>query len=179
MCYIYYPEMLIFISIVWCLVRMVVTRKEKDINWNREAQLILVYICIIVIARFTFFPFAQVNGRIQPLIFDVTKMYPFRMNMEPLIHMNDYVEKRKAIINFVGNIAMFIPLGIVYPCVFKQLNTHLKVLAAGIGFSLAIEIIQLPFYQRVSDVDDLLMNSAGYILGYGMYLLFCKEKSDK
>ena len=85
--------------------------------------------------------------------------------------MNDYVDKRKAVINFWGNVAMFIPIGIVYPSVFKGLNTHVKVIAAGIGLSLAIEIIQLPFYQRVTDIDDLIMNSAGYLIGYGMYLV--------
>lgn len=179
MFYIYYPEMLVYISIVWCLVRMVATRKEKEINWKREAQLLLVYVCIIVIARFTFFPYAQVNGRIQPLSFDVTKIYPFRINLEPIVHMNDYVDKRKAMRNFVGNVAMFVPLGIVYPCVFKQLNTHIKVLAAGIGFSLAIELLQIPFYERVTDIDDILMNSAGYIIGYGIYLIFCKGKKKR
>lgn len=71
----------------------------------------------------------------------------------------------------IGNTAMFIPLGIVWPSVYNGLNKHWKVLAAGIGFSLFIEILQLPFYDRVSDVDDLLLNSAGFLIGYLVYLL--------
>ena len=76
--------------------------------------------------------------------------------------------------NFVGNVAMFVPLGVVWPAVFKELDTHGKVLAAGAGFSLCIEILQLPFFDRVSDIDDLLLNSLGFLAGYGIYLLVRK-----
>ena len=73
---------------------------------------------------------------------------------------------------------MFIPLGIVWPSVYKGLDTHRKVISAGIGVSLCIEILQLPFYDRVSDVDDLLLNSLGFIIGYLLYLL-AKSASKK
>ena len=32
----------------------------------------------------------------------------------------------------------FVPVGIVFMIVYKKLDTHIKVIAAGIGFSLAI-----------------------------------------
>ena len=173
---IYYTGMLIFISIVWCLVRLLVAGKKKGINWKRELQLLLVYICIIVVARFTFFPFSKVNGRIQPLVFDMAKMIPFRINLVPFVHMTDYVIKREAVLNFVGNVTMFMPIGVIYPMVYKELNTHWKVIAAGVGFSLFIEILQLPFFDRVTDMDDLILNSLGYVIGYGIYLLVCNIK---
>jgi glycopeptide antibiotics resistance protein len=66
---------------------------------------------------------------------------------------------------------MFIPLGIVWPAVFKQLDKPWKVIAAGVGVSLTIEILQLPFYGRATDIDDLILNSAGFLIGYGIYLL--------
>ena len=168
---IYYTHMLLFISMIWCFIRVVVAVRNKGINRKRELQLLLVYICIIVVARFTFFQFGKVDGRIQPLIFDVEKMIPFRINLVPFVHMTDYAIKREAILNFVGNIAMFIPVGIVYPTVYKKLNTHWKIITAGVGLSLAIEILQLSFFDRVTDIDDLIMNSLGYVLGYGIYLL--------
>ncbi len=159
MLYIYYTEMLIFITAVWCVIRVLVANKNKQIDWKRELELLLVYICIIIVARFTFFPFGKVDGKIQPLVFDVVRMYPFRINLEPLEHLNDYVIKREAVLNFVGNIAMFIPIGVIFPCVYKELNNHMRAIGVGFGFSLAIEILQLPFYDRVSDVDDLILNS--------------------
>ena len=166
-----YTSMVVFISIIWCLVRMVCAIKTKRANWTREIQLLLVYVCIIVVARFTFFPFSKVNGEIQPLVYESAKVYPFRINWIPFVNLFDYPEMRDILINIIGNTAMFIPLGIVWPSVYKGLDTHGKVVSAGIGVSLCIEILQLPFYDRVSDVDDLLLNTLGFIIGYLVYLL--------
>ena len=74
-------------------------------------------------------------------------------------------------LNLVGNTAMFFPLGMIWPLVYKELSAHRAVIAAGVGFSLCIEILQLPFYDRVTDIDDLILNSLGFLLGYGVYLL--------
>lgn len=37
--------------------------------------------------------------------------------------------------------------------------------------SLCIEILQIPFYARATDVDDLLANTLGAALGYGLLAL--------
>ena len=166
-----YTSMVVFISIIWCLVRVVCATKAKRADWKREMQLLLVYACIVVVARFTFFPFSKVNGEIQPLVYESAKVYPFRINWIPFVNLFDYPEMRDILINVIGNTAMFIPLGIVWPSVYKGLDTHWKVISAGIGVSLCIEILQLPFYDRVSDVDDLLLNSLGFFIGYLLYLL--------
>jgi len=166
-----YPSVMIGITLLWIVVRAVVCLKNKKFDIKREAQLILVYICLMVVARFTFFPFSKVNGEVQPLLLDTANVYPFRINIEPFVHLMDYPERRDAMLNLTGNTTMFIPLGVVWAVVFKKLDTHAKVIGAGVGVSLFIEILQLPFFDRVTDIDDLLLNSAGFIIGYGMYLL--------
>jgi glycopeptide antibiotics resistance protein len=72
---------------------------------------------------------------------------------------------------------MFIPVGIVWPAVYKKLDTHAKVVAAGFGFSLLIEMLQLPFFDRVTDIDDFFLNSLGFLAGYGIYLIAKKKKA--
>lgn len=177
-----YASLMCVITIFWILVRAWFCKKNHRIHWKRELQLMLVYICIVVVARFTFFPFGKVDGRIQPLIFDAARAFPPRINLLPIVHLLDYPEFREAMLNLIGNTAMFLPLGIVWPSVFKKLDTHKQVIAAGVGFSLCIEILQLPFFDRVSDIDDLILNSTGYLMGYGIYLLvkwignLCKGK---
>ena len=166
-----YSSLFLFISILWIMIRVFVYWKNRIFSMNRELQLMLVYICIVVVCRFVFFPFSKVDGQIQPLLFDVNKVFPIRYNLHPLIYLFDYPERREAILNLVGNTTMFIPLGIVWPIVFKELNTHWKVIAAGVGCSLLIEILQIPFFDRVSDIDDLILNSTGYLIGYVIYLL--------
>ena len=158
-----------FITCLWILCRSCVWLRTKRFFLKREAELILVYICLVVVARFTFFPFSKVNGQVQPLLFDSGSIFPPRINLVPLVYLFDYEIRREALINVIGNTAMFIPIGIIWPCVFRNLNTHAKVIAAGVGLSLFIEILQLPFFDRVSDIDDLLLNSLGFLLGYGLY----------
>ena len=168
---IYYGPTVLVISLIWIAVRAFFAVRQKQICWKRELQLLLVYICIVVVVRFTFFPFSKVDGKIQPLIFDVAQVFPPRINLLPLVYLLNYEIFREMLINVIGNAAMFIPLGIVWPSVFKRLNTHGKVLASGVGTSLLIEILQLPFFDRVTDVDDLILNTVGFAAGYGLYLM--------
>lgn len=166
-----YLQMVLAISVIWVVVRAVCWIKAKRFDIKRELQLLLVYICIVVVVRFTFCPFGKVDGKIQPLLFDSTKIFPLWVNFKPFIYLFDYPAMKEALLNLIGNAAMFVPLGIVWPAVFKKLNTRGKVIAAGVGASLAIEILQLPFFDRATDIDDLILNSAGFLLGYGIYLL--------
>ena len=164
--------MIAAITAAWILVRAALGISRKQASWKRELQLMLVYICLIVVARFTFFPFSKVDGQVQPLIFDAAKAFPFRINLLPFVYLMDYPKFSEAMLNLIGNTTMFIPIGVIWPIVYKKLNTHKKVIAAGIGFSLCIEILQLPFFDRVSDIDDLILNSVGFLAGYGIFLLF-------
>ena len=169
-----YLQMVMAISAIWLVVRAACWIKDRRFSWKRELQLLLVYICIVVVVRFTFCPFGKVNGKIQPLLFDAEKIFPLWLNLKPFIYLFDYPTMREALLNLIGNTAMFIPLGIVWPSVYKKLDTHWKVIAAGVGVSLTIEIVQLPFFGRASDIDDLILNSLGFLLGYGIYLLIKK-----
>lgn len=177
MIYIPYSVSIPLISFLWILVRSLIAFRQKKICWKREAQLMLVYICIVVVVRFTFFPFGKVDGQVQPLEFDIANAFPPRINLVPLVYLFDYPTLKEALINVIGNTLMFLPLGIVWPAVFKELDTHKKAIAAGFGTSLIIEILQLPFYSRLSDIDDLILNTLGYLMGYSIYLLVKTVKS--
>jgi len=160
---------LIFTAI-WILGRAAVWLKQKYIDWKREAILLLMFINLAVIIRFVFFPRELIDGHIQPLIFDKSEMFPLRINLLPMVHLFDYDNMRDIIWNVVGNAAMFLPSGIVLPVVYRKLDTFWKVIAAGIGISLCIEILQLPFASRASDIDDIIVNTLGVAVGYGVYM---------
>ena len=156
---------------IWLMVRVAIWIKQKRIDLKRETVLLLMYINLAVIIRFAFFPMSKVDGHIQPLVFDIATAFPFRVNLLPLVNLFDYDSKRDLLLNVIGNAAMFIPSGIVLPFVYKRLNSFWKVLLAGIGISLCIEIIQLPFSVRATDIDDLILNTIGVIVGYGIVTL--------
>ena len=155
----------------WLIVRCAVCLRNGKTDWKREALLLLMYVNLAVLLRFTFFPLSLMNGHVQPLVFDPAAVFPFRVNLVPFVHLPDYQNKRDMLVNIIGNTAMFIPSGIVLPVVFKRLDTFWKVLAAGAGLSLAIELLQLPFSERATDIDDLLLNTLGTAAGYGIRAL--------
>ena len=174
-----YAAMLLAISIIWLVTRAYIWTKHKNPGSKRELQLLLVYICLIVVARFTFFPFEKLNGKIQPLILDTANIIPFRINLAPFVNITDYEKLFEVKLNIIGNTAMFIPIGIIWPSVYKELNTPAKAIGAGMLLSLCIEVLQLPFYDRVTDIDDLILNSLGFIIGYGIYAIVKGIKKRK
>ena len=157
------------LALVWIAVRAALWIRRKRIDWKREALLLLMYVNLAVLLRFTFFPMARLNGRVQPLILFTASVWPPRVNLVPFVRMLDYASRRELLLNFVGNIAMFIPGGIILPVLYERLRGFWKTVAAGAGLSLCIELLQLPFSVRSTDVDDLVLNTLGAAIGYGLF----------
>ena len=156
---------------LWLLCRGMIWIWQRRIDWKREAVLLLMAINLAVLIRFVFYPFFTVNGQIQPLILNLSRIQPIRINLIPFVQLLDYAVKREAAINVIGNIGLFIPTGILLPSLYKRLGGFGEALLAGAGLSLAIEMIQLLFPGSVTDIDDLILNTAGAAIGYGIYKL--------
>ena len=155
----------------WIVFRVAAYIKNREINWKFEAKQIFFLVNLLVIYRFTFHPFSKVDGQVQPLIFDIATAWPFRVNLVPFVNLMDYEIKREMLVNIIGNFAMFIPTGIMTPLIYKNINSLKKVVLTGFLISLVIEVIQLPFAVRASDVDDLILNTLGCLVGYSILAL--------
>ena len=162
-----YKGLFIFITLAWIAARAVCGIKNRKADWKYEAKLLTVYICLVVIARIVYFPMRLVEGRIASLVLDIDKIFPLWINLIPIVHLFDVYDGW--LINIIGNVTMFIPVGLVWPLCFKKLDTVGKTVLAAAGFPLFIEITQLPFYDRCSDVDDLILNTAGIFIGALIY----------
>ncbi len=68
--------------------------------------------------------------------------------------------------NLVGNIIGFFPFGFILPLLAKKFQKLSTVTVATFGLSLTFEILQLVFEFGSFDVDDLILNTLGGILGY-------------
>ena len=53
-----------------------------------------------------------------------------------------------------------------------------KVTLVGFLISLCVELIQLPFASRASDIDDVILNTLGVIIGYIIYRIIKQTKSS-
>jgi glycopeptide antibiotics resistance protein len=162
-----YKGLFIFITLAWVATRVICGIRNQKVDWKHEGKLLTVYICMVVIARMVYFPMRLVEGRIASLILNVDKIFPLWINLIPIVHLFDVYDGWQ--INIIGNITMFIPVGLAWPLCFKKLDTIGKTVLVGAGFPLFIEITQLPFYDRCSDVDDLILNTIGIFIGALIY----------
>lgn len=71
------------------------------------------------------------------------------------------------------NIIMFTPLGFLLPLIWEQCRKLCATVLLGFQFSLMIELLQL-FNRRATDIDDLLMNTVGALVGFMIWLLYQK-----
>ena len=156
-------------ALLWIALRAALWIKRRPINWRREMLLLLMYVNLAVLLRITFFPMARLNGHVQPLILYSAAIWPPRTNLVPFVRLMDFANRNELLLNVIGNVTMFIPSGIILPILYKKLDIFWKTVAAGAGISLLIELLQLPFSVRSSDIDDLILNTVGTAIGYGIY----------
>ena len=75
------------------------------------------------------------------------------------------------------NILLFIPLGFLSCAAIKQ-KSLLKVMGLCCGISVWIELLQLTLKKGVCNIDDVINNTVGIVIGYGFFML-CYLASDK
>lgn len=87
----------------------------------------------------------------------------FNCNLIPLIDIVhnpiDYIK------NTILNIILFMPIGFLLPVIWKEYHSIRKTIFTGFTMSIAIELLQI-FTFRLTDIDDLITNTLGTILGY-------------
>ena len=82
------------------------------------------------------------------------------------------------IVGIILNILMFIPFGAFLPIYFGKFQKVSATVFAGVIMSLTIEILQL-FTFRVTDIDDLIMNTLGTLLGYGIGTVIIHKQKEQ
>jgi glycopeptide antibiotics resistance protein len=74
------------------------------------------------------------------------------------------------VINFVGNMVVTLPIGWIMPFFLGKRCSTGKVAAAALTLSSGIEFLQGISGQRVADIDDVILNTAGGLVGYGLWV---------
>lgn len=91
-----------------------------------------------------------------------------RVNIEPLTEIRRGLRSSSdaTIANLYGNIAMFVPLGLLLVWLWTSplIARIIMATVAGAGLSLVIELVQLTL-RRVADIDDVILNGSGALLG--------------
>jgi glycopeptide antibiotics resistance protein len=88
-----------------------------------------------------------------------------------------WVSPEKAVIDVGGNVLVFVPFGMLLALVAPRVATWRRILGCGLLLSLSIELGQLAvslvlgYSYRVTDIDDVILNVVGVLLGFAAWLL--------
>jgi glycopeptide antibiotics resistance protein len=71
--------------------------------------------------------------------------------------------------NIILNIAMFVPFGFLFSVCTAPRSKLWKTFLAGLLFTTAIETLQLLLGRGIFEMDDIINNTLGAVIGYGLF----------
>lgn len=111
----------------------------------------------------------------------------YHYNLVPLKEISRFVKYRELLgtkavmLNIAGNVAAFLPFGAFLPIFSKRCGKFWRTSFYSFELSLLVETLQLIFKVGSFDVDDLLLNTVGGMLGFLVYkvgMRFWRGKDD-
>lgn len=158
----------ILFTIIWIIFRVRYYLKNKPINKLREVFINLFFIYFLILVNLTIFKYGYLT-----LDFDI-RLY---INYIPFVETvkmftNEFSDIHIALYNVIGNILLFIPLGFCIPLFFNKKNKLSKVILYGFIASLTIEVLQIFTPFNTTDIDDIIFNTFGSILGFIIFNIF-------
>ncbi|WP_160671660.1 VanZ family protein [Clostridium sp. C8-1-8] len=161
---------IIFISyIIWVIYRLILWRKNKKINYLREILMNIFFIYLLIVLSLTLFKMGELM---------ISSRFNRTINIVPVIEtirmFNGSGSLRIAIYNVVGNSLVLIPFGFMLPILFEKTNKISKIAFYGAITSIFIEFCQYFTVNNTTDIDDVILNTFGAVIGLVCYRVFIK-----
>lgn len=154
------------------LSRWLLVKKKNNINRKREVFIVifLLYLCVVLSQTIIPESLLHFDFSVNPYHFPNRKntivFFTSQIGwIQWKIKLGDFAD---VVRNIGGNILLFIPYGILFPCCYPKLRRY--TLLFGLLLSLFIEFTQL-FFDRVTDINDIILNVCGMLIGYLLYWL--------
>lgn len=146
----------------------------------REVGLVLFVMFLFGVLAVALWPVYMVepnSGNTGNILLLVDRPGPLHnVNLIPFRMFSDYIREIRAggftftLLNFVGNLAVFVPLGFFPALLFRGARWQRSALV-GFATSLLVECGQY-FVVRSTDIDDIILNTLGALCGYWLFLIF-------
>jgi len=118
---------------------------------------------VVLMVYFLFF--AEIMGR-------TSAVQEYHYNLMPFKEIRRYLVYYKKLgfwlvaVNLAGNVIAFIPFGLFFPLLSRRNRSFFKVTLISFEVSMMVELIQLVTRVGSCDVDDIILNTLGGVLGY-------------
>lgn len=121
------------------------------------------FICICLLLYIIFLLYITLFGRLSERI-DTISLLPFWSYLEMIQTSNLNMGRQ-----ILYNILAFVPLGILLPMLGRRFQCLKIILLCGFLLSVLIESAQFLFHLGWCDIDDVINNTAGAVIGYGIW----------
>jgi len=71
--------------------------------------------------------------------------------------------------NLFGNVLAFIPMGLLLPLITEKARGFKRIIIVTLATSITIEIVQLWLKLGIADIDDVILNTLGGLIGYFLF----------
>lgn len=163
-------EVLSILIVLWLVYRFLVLSNREEKNLAREITINLFFLYAMVLLGVTIFKDGYLYLNLNKKVINVI---PLRETI--LMFMGNPMGFKNSLYNVVGNIAAFIPLGIFIKLLNRKYK-FLKVVFIGFLVSLSLEIGQYFTVFNICDIDDVIFNTLGIIVGFYVYKYIEKNK---
>jgi glycopeptide antibiotics resistance protein len=183
--------LVVFVYLAWQIVARRINRDNKSVNWMREGIKFLFVLYLSMVAAVTLFPI--IIGH-KPNVLNEYRS----LNFIPLVTIYKYFSHigtaydgdvgfmiKLIAKNIGGNLLLLMPLGFCAPLLFKKFTSFKNVFLLGLVSSICIECIQLfellsgIVLWRSVDIDDVICNVVGAVLGYLIFALLFRKMEPK
>ena len=145
-------------------------KKYKSINSDRilwllfGAYCIALFLILFVINRFNigdepYWEQVKMSINLVPFITIYGSLYSIIHRTIPYLIPHD-------IISLLGNFALFIPFGLFIPRLFERYRRFVKFILLAFAILISIETFQVLTLRGSFDVDDIILNLAGAVIGF-------------
>lgn len=165
------PFMLCVVPVL-ILVRLCIYKLSNKFKINYKREVIMLMFFMFLIGLYS----QAITGSFSIKNINISKInvVPFKIFIDTYKEVFVNGNINYFLISFLGNIGMFIPIGLLIPVIWKLKDK--TIILIGFLISLSIEISQL-FLNRGTDIDDLLFNTFGTIIGLVIYKIISKKEN--
>ncbi|MDR7238410.1 VanZ family protein [Neobacillus drentensis] len=138
---------------------------------NKITLILILCLYLAILSKLILFKYIPLSEIINHFNFTYDEYHWRSNNFVPFKTINFYlfladINLNIRIENLAGNIIGFMPFGFILPLLAKKFQKLSAVIISTFCLSLTFELLQLIFEFGSFDVDDLILNTVGGILGY-------------
>lgn len=137
---------------------------RKETKKKIQAFSVLLFVLYLVLLTYFLF-FAESFGRVYEERQYAYNLEPFREIMRFWTYRGE-LGVTAVFTNLLGNVLCFVPFGAILPVLNRRARNFFLITLLSFELSFLVEAVQLIFRVGSFDVDDLMLNTLGGILGF-------------